>query len=205
MTKEREHIFVAGLGRCGTTAMMNMLAAGGVPCGGPPPSYEDVRLSHRGADLDWVRAHEGMALKWLDPHHVRLPPDLRARTIFLTRNVGQQARSQIKLVRTFGPKAKAFGKKAFRVMARGLRQETPLARAEARKHGPVLELRFEEIITAPGDVAMSVAAFLDGLAEFDPYLGVGALFSRSPKCRPDMAIEQALVEAHRRELRAASG
>ena len=47
-------LLVAGLGRCGTSLMMQMLAAAGLPCVGEFPAYEVPELNHRKPPLAWV-------------------------------------------------------------------------------------------------------------------------------------------------------
>lgn len=47
---EHPNIFVAGFGRCGTTAMMQLLWAGDAPVAGLPPAFEDTAVKYRGKD-----------------------------------------------------------------------------------------------------------------------------------------------------------
>src|SRR5690242_18079420 len=94
-------IIVSGLGRCGTSLVMQMLDAGGIPCHGPFPAYEpdDVGV---GRDLAKLLAIP-KAFKMIDPHRDALFPSMQGvRVIWIDRDFEEQARSQVKMVETFG-------------------------------------------------------------------------------------------------------
>lgn len=104
-------VVVCGLGRCGTSLAMTMLAAGGFPVHGNPPDFEDGRILNLSSDASWLDEVEGRAFKLLDPHQNPLPPRaLSGRVyvpIWMRRNFREQAKSQIKLLRLLRPDVRA--------------------------------------------------------------------------------------------------
>lgn len=90
-------LLVCGSGRCGTSLVMQMLAAARVPIAGRYPMFEDHRTTSQ-CNPEWVAKQDG-AIKLLDPHRYfprdfRFPPTARA--IWLTRDKKQQAKSWFK-------------------------------------------------------------------------------------------------------------
>lgn len=149
-------LFVSGFQRCGSSLVMQMLAAGGMPIVHDPemgyPSYETT-LNLSGAPLD---AYDGHALKWLEPLHVAAPPvPFNVATIWLTRNHKEQSRSAVKFMRALpltSADARSF-KKSYD------RDERPSVDVW-RKRGPVLVLPFERLLREPG-VAEEIALFVE--------------------------------------------
>lgn len=149
-------ILVSGLGRCGTSLVMQMLHAGGVQCTGKYPSFEDVRTSVD-MDVEWLRKQSGRAVKLLDPQ--RSPPSLAPpfeAIIWLSRDLKEQAKAQAKLLRVL------LGVDAdWRAMRRGLISDTPRALTLLRSFGaPLLALRFEAIVQHPRAAASAIAELL---------------------------------------------
>jgi hypothetical protein len=98
----REHaahsIAVGGLARCGTTLMMHMLHAGGIPCMGSKPDFEVDEFNNRPVKAAFLERHSGHAFKLLDPHRTPLPHGFRGVLVWLDRDPAQQAKSQAKFV-----------------------------------------------------------------------------------------------------------
>lgn len=198
-------LFVAGLGRCGTTLAMTMLDAGGFPVTGPRPSYElPVRWRVARPDMDWLHAQGGRAVKWLDPMHSptllgRLVP--RAVVILLTRRPREQARSQIKLIEhTTAIKVNPTGVNA---MERSLRRDLPIMRANLRSGAAVVhEFRFEDVLAAPQAAASRLGEIV--AEHFGALFDVGAaarvVIKRDPACAPHMNMETMVLPAIAAEL-----
>lgn len=186
---DQPNTFVAGFGRCGTTAMMQLLWAGGAPVAGPPPAFEDSRLGLGGTNVDWVRAQRGKVLKWIDPSRNRLPSTIKAKTIWMDRRAMQQARSQVKMLRTLGPFSKPL-KPALSAMAKSLKRDRAPTLAALRKRGPVLVVDFRDLLNAPVVTALIVQDFLGEDFLPNPLAGSKAILKRGPECMPDMWIEQ---------------
>lgn len=191
---DQPNIFVAGFGRCGTTAMMQLLWAGGAPVAGPPPAFEDSRLGPGTTDVDWVRAQRGKALKWIDPSRNRLPSSIKAKTIWMDRRAMQQARSQVKMLRTLGPFSEPL-KPALSAMAKSLKKDRAPTLAALRKRGPVLVVDFRDLLNAPTVTALIVQQFLGEELMPNPVTGSKAILKRGPECQPDMWVEQSTLMA----------
>ena len=93
-------IMVAGLGRCGSSLVMQMLSAAGVPCIGTFPGFEVLdHHRHRADDPHaWAAIAARKAVKVLDPQLAPPPPGYAYRTIILQRDHAQQADSMLKLI-----------------------------------------------------------------------------------------------------------
>ena len=98
-------LVVAGLGRCGTSLAMQLLDRAGYPCFGEYPSYEtDETNPLCGIPADLLQRNEGRAVKIIDPHHAAEMCGISfngCRVIYLTRDLTEQARSQIKMAAAF--------------------------------------------------------------------------------------------------------
>lgn len=193
-------LFVAGLGRCGTTMMMTMLDAGGFPVTGPRPAYElSERWRGMRPDLDWLRTQGGRAVKWLDP--LRYPTLLGRLSpspvvILMTRNARDQARSQVKLIEMTTPTM--LGRRAEKAMERSIRQDLPVTRALVR-HGAatVHEFRFEDVLAAPLAAASRLGELVSEHfgALFDPGDAARFVIRRHPPCLPHMNMEATVLPA----------
>lgn len=187
-------VVVAGLGRCGSSLMMQMLHAGGMHCVGEAPAFEDDRVRDRVAPAD-IEAWRGQAVKVLDPHRTGLPGDVRV--IWLDRDPKQQADSQAKFLRILG--GITIDRSKRRAAAAGLAVERSAAMRVIGGR-PVLTIRFETLLADPQFTAEKVASFLTPIP-LDVGQMVAQVLPRDPACRPDLGIEMMLVE---RGLRAAT-
>lgn len=190
------HVFVAGFGRCGTTAMMQLLWAGGAPVAGPPPAFEDSRLGPGTTDVAWVRAQRGKALKWIDPSVSLLPDDIKAKSIWMDRAAKDQARSQLKMVATLtSGGAGPVSSQAVSKMARGLKRDRAPTLAALRRRGPVLVVPFSALLGDPMGTALTVQRFLGPGFLPNPLTGSRAILARGPECQPDMWVEHSTTIA----------
>ena len=174
-------IVVAGLGRCGSSLVMQMLNAGGVACVGAYPAFEEhepERWQH------W----DGKAVKILDPHRQRLP--LRCVVIWLDRNPVEQAKSQVKLLTACGV---AVPTKATALMCQRLRQDRQQALSViGERPRPLLTVRFESLLSNPITETQRIADFIS--VPLDRSAAVSQVVARPPTCAPDMAMELGLIE-----------
>lgn len=193
--RDRPVLLVAGLGRCGTTLMMHMLRAAGVPVAGSAPAFEDVPIGPRGMDLEWLSRQGGKAVKWIDPTITRIRRD-NARAIWLSRDPMEQARSQAKLM------GARLGRSELRALASLVKRDTWRARRVVDRlcgsHG-VLHLTFEGILRHPDHNAARIASFCHS-CDID-FVSVRAtadiVRKRTPECAPDLSIEAVLMEEAR--------
>ncbi|RYH04104.1 hypothetical protein EU805_01660 [Salipiger sp. IMCC34102] len=179
-------IFVAGLGRCGTTATCLALWQGGAPMEGAPPSFEDKPLRERGRE--WFAMQTGKVVKWIDPVNNPIPYAPPAVSIYLTRDPAEQARSMLKM-------ANAPARRAdLRAMAASIRRDEPRAMRRVQRYGPMMVLGFETLINDPALAMWRIHDFLRPVLEFDPAEAARIIAPRAPACMQDMRIEANLTE-----------
>jgi len=206
-------LFVAGLGRCGTTAVMTMLRAGGMPVAGSAPDFECAEMYPFDAfnesvpseyDIPpmaptiWLNSQAGRAVKYIDPSMIRISADAAvAGSIFLTRDPHQQAYSQMKLLRGMFPNAmsKAPAGAVLR-MAAGIERDAATSLQQLQARGPVLELTFEQLITDPRGTAVAIADFVLNLFEIsiDVAAMTAVVHQRKPECLPDLVVELTAIQ-----------
>lgn len=179
-------VIVTGLGRCGSSLTMQMLAAGGLRALGKYPTFEVSQAMLGTLTRDWLQQQQNCAIKILDPHRLadsvlNLPGQ---RVIWLDRNLEQQACSQVKFMRL------VLGVPVNRKAARGV--ESLLRVDTARCHRllamlavPVLRLSFEHLVTHPAGAASTIAGFLSPLP-LDEAAMASAAVARLPQCLPGL-------------------
>jgi hypothetical protein len=190
-----EPIFVAGLGRCGSSLVMQMLAAAGVPCLGQFPAFEPEEVNEAHRDPIALLGMASRAMKILDPHRDgdSWPNPFIAKVIWLDREFRQQAKSQVKFLREVsGIDADS---RAWRRIEKSLIRERLvcglwLARCEPEP----LVLSFEEILSDPDSCASRICSFL-GVIKDNAICMAESVIRRNSRCRSDMSLEMALIQA----------
>jgi hypothetical protein len=176
-------VFVSGFQRCGSSLLMQMLAAGGLPVVHDPqmgyPSYE-THLNLTGASLN---AYDGHALKWLEPEHCMPPPvPFDIRVIWMARDHVQQARSAVKFMRAVAGLKSPDS--AVRKLARSYNRSEAKSIGLWQRRGAVRILQFERLISDGRRCAVEIASFV-GIP-----LNVDAMSlqvrPRSPRCLPEL-------------------
>ncbi len=152
-------IVVAGIGRCGSSLVMQMLSAAGVPTIGSYPDFEDdlnLRLPDLDAQREVAMRAPGHAMKLLDPHLHAPPVGYEYSTIFLTRHPVEQAKSMLKLV------GERNNRNARRAMETIVRRDTGIARAAVARISTdqFYNLPFEHLIHDPLGSAQAIARYL---------------------------------------------
>jgi hypothetical protein len=183
----RHTVGVCGFGRCGSTMAMAMLRAGGLPAvdGSDPVSGElpDLALAHRMAPDELV----GRAVKLLDSiEYYRLPLGaLEWRFVWLDRSHREQARSAVKFAETVLGQ-RLTGDSVDRFVA-SYEVDRPRVLSALRKAGPVLVLRYENVLANPRKAAKRMR---DNLwPDLDIGAAAAAVHDRDGTCRPDLAFE----------------
>jgi len=93
----RKTIVVAGICRSGLSLTMQMLYAGGYPCVGTPPAFEEYPVG----TIPWNQVR-GKAVKVVDTH-IQFPPDyVECDVLRLYRKPEEQAKSFNKFMGAFG-------------------------------------------------------------------------------------------------------
>ena len=185
---------VCGFGRCGSTMLMAMLDAGGIPpvVGSSDRGYEHPDVPTL-ADLDPADL-DRRAVKLLDAVLYREPlsrvlPTADWRFVWLDRKPGEQARSHLKFVQ--GVLGLPPRRGAVTALRDSYDRDRPRALARLRDLGPVLELRYEHVLRDPLAAAHVLRDFLWPVHEgqFKIWPASQAVHRRDGRCRPDLAFE----------------
>lgn len=187
-------IIIGGLGRCGSTLLMQMLSSVDVPTVGFHPDWECMETQHL-LEYDpwaWEASVRGKAVKVLDAHRWTMPPIANARLIWLSRDADEQAKSMLKLLQAMFAGIDA-SRSSRRQLAKSIRFDTALARkalmVACGLDVPVLGLTFETILSQPKFVAGQIAEYL-GLGEGDEQVMAAQVLKRTPECLPYLAEAQ---------------
>lgn len=181
-------IVVGGLGRCGTTMVMNMLHAGGIDCIGDPPAFEDRRAArYLSGDQLRAMAPGGQAVKVLDTH-LNLDHRAACQMILCRRNVRQQAASHAKFTRIM--LGADYNREQRRRLEDSLTRDWTACTRTFLMRQPLV-LAFEEVLADPLAAALRIATHLG--RSIDGARAAAVVRSRGPNCRPDLSIELDLV------------
>ncbi len=196
-TTHRPVVLVAGYGRCGSTMLMRMLHAGGIP---PTPTSDPASYETRGAtDLaDRRTYYPGHAVKILTgarDHDIVI--DGPAVAIWLDRDPTEQARSALKMIAAV--EGSAPTDRDVRRFVRGQRRDRHLyVNATSRLvGGRLLVTTFEAALDDPTSFAAGVGGFLTahGFLRFDAVAAAAVVHRRDPACLPGLDVEAAYIRA----------
>lgn len=165
-------VVVSGLPRSGTSMMMKMLDAAGIPImtdavrtadEDNPKGYfefERVKDLEKDPDRSWVRGARGKALKVISWLLKDLPDDSAYQIVFMRRDIDEVLASQNKMLVHRGEENTADDE----IMAEAYRNHLASVRIMARKkpNWSLVEIRYDEAIRDPAGVARKVNAFLGG-------------------------------------------
>lgn len=163
---------VSGLPRSGTSMMMKMLEAGGVPImtdsvrtadvDNPKGYYEYERVKdlEKETDKSYVREGRGKALKVISWLLKDLPDDNRYRIVFMRRDLGEVIASQNKMLQHRGEVDNSDD----RMMVDAYMNHLASVRILARKRSnfEMLEVRYDTAVKDPAAAARLVNGFLGG-------------------------------------------
>jgi hypothetical protein len=180
-------IIVAGLGRCGSSLVMQMLHAGGFTCVGDFPSFE-VPDAQKPTPA-FIASCAGKAVKVLDPQRVGLPGDVRV--IWMQRDISQQAKSHAKFLGVMT--GLHYDRAGRRKLEASLARDT-LRAMDIIDGLPLLQMNFEDVLARPHVAAGMLGAFIQAPA-FDARAAAGAVHARSPECAPGLDMELNLIGA----------
>ncbi len=184
-------IGVCGFGRCGSSMVMAMLDAGGIPPvdGSADRSYELPGLDSLPSLTPAALA--GRAVKLLDGITYYSLPAASWRFIWLDRDGRQQARSFVKFSRALGiigPGLVDLSK-----IEASYVTDRPRLLAAYGALGPVLTLTSEGVLAYPFGSACVLADFLG--RDFDTDAASRAVHRRSGECREGISFERFGVPA----------
>jgi tetratricopeptide (TPR) repeat protein len=164
-------VVVSGLPRSGTSMMMQVLKAGGIPIVADEfrPAdenniagyYEDQRVTRLHLDNSWVPSIKGRAVKIVAPlvRHLPLAPEFSYGVILMIRDIPEILRSQQDMLARCGhsPDSPA----AEQIAAVWRSQMQTLRRLLAARNIPVLPLEYRQCLLDPRGTAEAVGRFLN--------------------------------------------
>ena len=162
---------VSGLPRSGTSLMMQMLGAGGIPPltdelreadpDNPRGYYEYEPVKKLGADRSWLPGAVGRAVKVIHMLITELPDDYQYRVLFMQRDLGETLASQKKMLERSGKRGAAMSdEKLAEVFQHQVDQaKTWLAR---RRHFQVMDVHYAKLVADPAPHTQQIGAFLGG-------------------------------------------
>ena len=167
---------VSGLPRSGTSMMMRMLDAGGVPvfvdndrlpeADNPNGYYEYEPIKKLNENSSWMVGAVGHAIKAIYLLLYHLPNDHRYRILFMRRSIAEVIASQDAMLRRSGA---ATGSMDQQVLARHF--ETQLRQVDGwvrqQSNMSLLDVDYAEVVLDPMTTAVKVAAFLGGTLDVD--------------------------------------
>jgi hypothetical protein len=163
-------VVVSGLPRSGTSMVMRMLDAGGVPLvmdgaraadEDNPAGYfelEQVKALDKG-DTAWVAAARGKAVKVISLLLEHLPRGYDYRVVFLDRDLAEVLASQRKMLARRGERSTTDDGRMTEIYEAHLRRVRRLLATDARF--TVLEVAYADVVADPRTQAGRIAAFLD--------------------------------------------
>ena len=166
-------VIVSGLPRSGTSMMMRMLEAGGIPImtdgarsadvDNPKGYFEHERIKdlERETDKSYLRAGRGKALKvisFLIPH---LPDENDYRVVFMRRDLDEVLSSQDKMIQRLGTTDAAADREAMKEAYRNDIVRTRLL-CRKRPNFALIEVQYRATIEDPAATARRVNEFLGG-------------------------------------------
>jgi hypothetical protein len=172
MTTSRDFVtVVSGLPRSGTSMMMQMLVAGGMPAlcdagraadeDNPRGYHELEAVKHTRRDLSWLLQAPGKAVKVVHLLLYDLPADRAYRVVLMRRDLREVVASQRVMLRRRGqPGAALSDEQLAATFAAQMRQvEGWLAR---QTHFRFLPAPYAEVVARPAEWAVRVNGFLGG-------------------------------------------
>jgi len=186
---DEEIIVVTGMARSGTTCMMRMLEAGGIPLyydKSKPFEFKEngreyinyniiLRESDKVkqlADLDgsWLEECRGMAVKILTPTKTFIPRGYPYRFIYMDRKIKHMVNSQLKYqMRSQGRKLPMHDLILERV--KEMRREG-LGLLRNYPKSELIVIKFEEMLAIPKAVAIRIASFLDKALDIESMINI---------------------------------
>lgn len=165
---------VSGLPRSGTSMVMKMLEAGGIPpltdrvrvpdSDNPKGYYEFERVKKlKDGDTAWLPEAEGKAVKIIATLLPCLPPDHEYRVLFIRRKIDEILASQAKMLENRGEESKVDDKTMAALFEKHLRQVR--AWMDDQPNLLYLDLDYNAMIKNPKPYVQQINQFLDGVLD----------------------------------------
>ena len=171
---ENSIVVVSGLPRSGTSMMMRMLEAGGVPVltdhrrmadeDNPEGYYEYERVKQIEEDQEWLDQARGHAVKMVSALLEHLPPDYHYKVVFMRRDMGEILASQRKMLERLGESRGEVGDATMaRLFAQHLAKVTRWL--ETQPNVDALHVSYNEVLADPIGQASRVSRFFESKLE----------------------------------------
>lgn len=182
--KGKPIVVVSGLPRSGTSMMMKMLEAGGLPPladdlrsadeDNPKGYYEDQRVKDLAKDPDpsWLAEAQGKAVKVISRLLASLPPAFDYRIVLMRRALDEVLASQAKmLARRGGSAADPTSDQVLRkLFEKDLQRTEELIRTSPNLQA--IDVAYAGVLASPREEAARVAAFLELPLDVDRMVAV---------------------------------
>jgi len=162
-------VVVSGLPRCGTSLMMQMLHAGGLPAltdnrrkpdeDNPRGYFELEKVKKIKQDSSWLDESEGKCFKMVSMLLFDLPPGRRYKVIFMLRNMPEILASQARMLERLGKERGPDDAEMRNYLESHLAQLRPWL--VARENMDVLFCNYNELMDDPEAWVSKTADFLD--------------------------------------------
>jgi hypothetical protein len=162
-------VIVSGLPRSGTSLMMQLLHAGGIPAltdhvraadtDNPRGYYEFERVKKVKDDAAWLPEARGKVVKMVSQLLLDLPPTERYRVVFMERDLNEVLDSQEKMLRRLG---RAAAPREEMVRAFTLHMNRVHRWLAEQPNFAVLRVRYADVVARPAEEAARVNEFLGG-------------------------------------------
>jgi hypothetical protein len=169
-------VVVSGLPRSGTSMMMQMLVAGGLPAlsdgqraadENNPRGYLELEavkaLGRQGSDLGWMTQAGGKAMKVVAPLLPHLPLGHRYRIVFMERPLQEVVASQAAMLKNLGKQAGKLNDRQLAATYLKQIEQVQGILAQHRDQVQVLALDYAQAVANPAGAAAKVNRFLGGV------------------------------------------
>ncbi len=163
---------VSGLPRSGTSMMMAMLEAGGIPPladgirtadeDNPKGYYEFERVKKVKEDTSWLAEGRGRAVKMISQLLLDLPPGFRYRILFMRRNMDEILASQRQMMIRRGTHSDAGPSDAEMGRMLAIHVDGVLKKMAARPEVDLLEVDYNAMVTGDATIVPAINEFLGG-------------------------------------------
>lgn len=193
VNKKKPITLVCGFGRCGSSLVMQMLVAGGMPAYGPGseyPAYETYLSQELPQNHKWLKGAYGRCVKILDPRIFTPPDGLPYQIIWIDRNPVEQGKSSVKFMGVLAPHL-IMDADAAKKLAKLYERDRPKTLTLLARLGPMLITSFEELILQPEMTVEKILQFFD--LSLDHVAMLSQVRVRGPECLPYL-LETKLIQ-----------
>lgn len=172
---------VSGLPRSGTSMMMRMLQAGGIPLltdnvrmaddDNPKGYYELERVKQIGHDRCWLQDAEGKAVKIISALLKDLPQGHTYRVIFMRRKMEEILASQRQMLVRRGESSDAIGDERMALLFRKHLRQVEVW-LDNQSNVEVLYVSYNEVLENPVEHAQRIGRFLGNVLDVGQMVGV---------------------------------